>query len=109
MPPARHLDELARRKEAVRARIALHREACAAAAVELARPLALVDQGLRLWRAVPAPARWTGVAAAFFATRKLSRGVGGLRSMLRYVPMAVQAFQAVKRFRASRTAASGAG
>ncbi len=52
MYPTEELNRLANRKMVLQARIAVRRWESAQAAAELARPLALVDRGLEMWRRV---------------------------------------------------------
>lgn len=73
MYPSGQLAELATRKAMLQARIAVRRWECAAAAVELARPVALLDRGIELWRRVSPIVKVVVVPAGLFLTQLLRR------------------------------------
>lgn len=82
MFPTQDLTDLARRKALLQANIALCRLECRAAAVELTRPLALVDRGLAMWRRVSPAVKLFAIPAGlllsrFFGRSRPGRGRGG--------------------------------
>ncbi len=76
MFPREDLTDLDRRKRLLQARIALNRLQCTAAAAELARPLAVVDRGVTLWRRVSPLVKLFAVPAGLL----LGRSLGGRRA-----------------------------
>jgi len=77
MFPHQDLTDLARRKELLQANIALCRLDCRAAAAELARPLALIDRGLALWRRVSPAAKLFAIPAGLLVSRFFGRSRPG--------------------------------
>ena len=74
MYPSGELTRLATRKTLLQARIAIRRWECAAAASELARPIALVDRGLDLWKRFAPFIKLLGVPATLLVLKKFRRG-----------------------------------
>ena len=73
MYPSGELKRLADRKALLQARIAVRRWECAAAASELARPLALIDRGLEIWRRIAPFVKILSVPLGLIATRAITR------------------------------------
>ena len=72
MYPSGELGRLAQRKRILQARIAVRRLECAAAAIELARPIAYVDRGIELWHRVAPFFKFLAVPGGLFLTRLLT-------------------------------------
>lgn len=92
MFPGEELDDLARRKALLQARIALGRFDCATAAEALVRPLALIDRGVLLWRRISPVVKLLAIPAGLFLGRRLggraSRRRGGrLGTVLSLAPL----------------------
>jgi hypothetical protein len=79
MPPAPEVAALAERKAAVRARIAARRIETCQRVSGLARPLAMVDTGIGLWRSAQAQASASGVSFKTILLQALASqaGAGG--------------------------------
>jgi len=73
MFPQEELNQLARRKALLQARIALCRIECRVAAAELARPIVLIDRGVEIWRKISPFAKLFAVPAGLL----LGRALGG--------------------------------
>lgn len=71
MFPQEELNQLARRKALLQARIALCRIECRVAAADLARPIALVDRGIEFWRRISPFAKLVAVPAGLLLGRAL--------------------------------------
>lgn len=87
MYPTQELNELAWRKQAVRARIASHRLQCLESLTALEPTAALVDRGVNLWRSVSAVLKWMGLPLVMLAAQKVVPRIGGVKRLLRYVPV----------------------
>jgi hypothetical protein len=74
MYPSGELARLAQRKVILQARIAVRRWECASAAAELAKPIAVVDRGIELWRRFAPFIKLLGVPAGLLLLRRLRPG-----------------------------------
>jgi hypothetical protein len=98
MYPKGELDELAERKMLLQARIAVRRWECAAAAVEVARPIAFLDRGIEMWQRVSPIVKFLALPAGLFLTRFIKpRGVragvrktGKIAAFLSALPMIIR-------------------
>lgn len=97
MYPDRELNQLALHRQVLRRRIARHRNECAAAVAQLARPIMFLDRAVDFWRRLPTLARFVVPALGAIATRKFFPGQKILNLLLRWGPLAVGA---VRRLRA---------
>jgi len=111
MYPDRELTELTERKQLLQARIALRRWECAAAAAELARPVAGIDRAVGAWRRVSPFVKFLGVPAGFLLTRFISgkrkspmASKGKLGLLLTALPLIVRGAKVVMAVRAARSA-----
>ncbi|MBL9213178.1 MAG: hypothetical protein JNL92_22135, partial [Opitutaceae bacterium] len=99
-----------RRKALLQANIALCRLECRAAAVQLTRPLALVDRGLALWRRVSPAAKLFAVPAGLLLSRFFGRarpggGRGGkLATAMSLLPLILRGAKLVLAARAAMAA-----
>jgi hypothetical protein len=102
MYPSGELNVLALRKAAVQARIAAHRWQCAAAAVELARPLAWIDRAHARWKSISPLAKMIGTPVAMLLGRKLFQKLGGgnLGMLARSAPAILEAVKMFAKARA---------
>jgi hypothetical protein len=87
MYPSGQLTLLQARKIVVRRRIAIGRMHCEDYAAEIARPLALIDQGLAMWRKIQPWVKLVSVPAGLLLARTIGRRFGKLRSLLRWAPL----------------------
>jgi hypothetical protein len=103
MYPAGELKRLADRKAIVQARIAVHRWECVAAAVELARPIAMVDRVRETWRTIAPFVKLASVPAAFFALRSATKRAGGgkLSKLTAALPLVLRTLRTVQQARAA--------
>jgi hypothetical protein len=77
MYPSGELTELAARKSILQARIAVRRWECAAAATELARPLAIVDRAVNAWHRIAPFLKLLAIPGGLLFARALKgRAVG---------------------------------
>lgn len=109
MFPHQELNELAQRKALLQANIALCRLECRVAAVELSRPLAMVDRGVEFWRKVSPFAKLLAVPAGLLIGRFLGGGRsypgGGGRGKLATVASLLPLlWRGVRLFLSARTA-----
>lgn len=81
MYPAEELNDLARRKAALRSRISSTRLRCAAAAGEVARPIAWIDRFVAQWRRISPLAKLAALPLGFLLRRTLV-GRGAKKSSL---------------------------
>jgi len=91
MYPDRELNRLAVHKAALRRSIALRRVECAAAAAQVAQPLAWLDRMLALWRQFSPLAALASVPLGFLAQRTLFRRSTLLGSLVRWGPLVFNA------------------
>jgi hypothetical protein len=110
MYPSGQLAELATRKAMLQARIAVRRWECAAAAVELARPVALLDRGIEMWRRVSPIAKILVVPAGLFVAQLLRRRgaasapkkAGKMAAVMAAWPLVMQGWKMVQEIRAAK-------
>jgi len=102
------LKELAQRKELLRGRIALRRMQTVITAADLARPLALVDRGLEIWRQFSPMLKMLGLPLSFLGLRAMfsrsrtpagpgasrREGTGWFSTLLGALPIIIQVFRA---------------
>jgi hypothetical protein len=111
------LNQLAARKELVRARIGLRRLQMSVTAGELARPLALVDRGLELWRQFSPLLKVVGIPLGLLGLRRMfgrsrasaggqEKGKGWIGVLLSALPILLEVFRTFST--ASKTPAGGA-
>lgn len=108
MFPKEELNQLARQKALLQARIALCRIECRVAAAELARPIVLVDRGVEIWRKISPFAKLVAVPVGLLLGRTLGGGPspgGGRRGKLAtIVSLLPLLLRGAKLFAAARTA-----
>jgi hypothetical protein len=113
MYPRGELIELAERKRLLQARIAVRRWECAAAVVELSRPIAHVDRGIALWQRISPFMKLLALPAGLIFARILGRGRGARRgarkkgkiaALLAALPMIFRAVKFLLQIRASHSA-----
>ncbi len=118
MYASEQLNELAQRKELLQARIALRRMQTVVIAADLARPLALVDRGLEIWRQFSPMLKMIGLPLSFLGLRGLfrrsrtpaeggrrrSEGKGWIGTLLGALPIVLQVYQAVTSARSAAAA-----
>ncbi len=102
MYPQPELSRGVAHKAAVRRRIARKRAECVVAMTQAARPLALVDRMVTLWRQLAPYAGLAAVALSFRRKRTASRHAGWLRSLLRWGPVLSGALRLFRSKRNSR-------
>jgi hypothetical protein len=73
MYPSGELNRLAARKALLQSRIAIRRWECAAAAAEIARPIAFIDRGVEMWHRISPFVKLLGVPLGLLITRIVSR------------------------------------
>lgn len=112
MFPGEELDDLARRKALLQARIALGRFDCVTAAEALGRPIALVDRGVAVWRRISPVVKLLAIPAGLFlgsrfgGSRHPRRRRGGrLGTVLSLAPLILRG---VKLFTTARAAVAAA-
>jgi hypothetical protein len=107
MPSDGELTRLAERKLLLQARADVRRWECAAAAAELARPLAYVDHGYEAWRRISPIARALGLPLGLIATRLVQRRrghrarSGRWATLLSAVPAVIRGIKLVNSLRAA--------
>ena len=102
MYPRRELAALAARKAIVQARIEVRRWECAQAAVELSRPIAMVDRGIDLWRRISPFVKLMGLPMAILGTRKALRmGRGKWSKLATMLPAILRGARIVMQMRAA--------
>lgn len=114
MYPRGQLSELETRKALLQARIAVRRWECAAAAAEIARPIAFIDRGVALWKRVSPLVKALvipgGIFIAQWFKRKdagaAARKSGKLAAVLGALPMIMQGWKLVQEMRAARREAA---
>jgi hypothetical protein len=108
MFPQEELNQLARRKALLQARIALCRIECRVAAAELARPIGLIDRGVEIWRKISPFAKLVAVPAGLLLGRALGRrpsaGGGPRGKLATIVSLLPLLLRGVKLFAAARAA-----
>lgn len=87
MYPQPELSRGVAHKAAVRRRIARRRAECVGAMTQAARPLALFDRMVTLWRQLAPYAGLAAVALSFGRKRATSRPAGWGRTLLRWGPI----------------------
>jgi hypothetical protein len=95
MYPAGELDILLARKATLRRRIARHRLQCREDAMEIARPLALIERVFEAWKKIQPWVKLAGVPAALLLARSLGGRFRRMRSLLRWVPLVASIFRGV--------------
>ncbi len=104
MYPDRQLTLLAARKDELRRSIALGRAECAAAAVQVVRPLELLDRMLALWRRFSPLVKITAVPLGWLLKRSPAPRTRVLGTLLRWGPLVLGA---VRRLASRRPRARG--
>ena len=112
MYPTGKLTELATRKAVLQARIAVRRWECAAAAVELARPVALLDRGIAAWRRISPIVKLLIVPGGLFLTQWLrkrnpaaaAKKTGKMAAVMAAWPLVLQGWKMVQDIRAAKKA-----
>lgn len=108
MFPQEELNQLARRKALLQARIALCRIECRVAAAELARPIVLIDRGVEIWRKISPFAKLVAVPAGLLLGRALGRrpipGGGHRGKLATIVSLLPLILRGAKLFAAARAA-----
>ncbi len=114
MYPRGELERLAERKMVLQARIAVRRWESAEAAAELARPLAMVDHGLAVWRRISPLMKVIAVPAGLLLIKAMKwrrashGGHGGKFGMLLgALPMVMQGVKLFQQMRAARASSNG--
>ena len=115
MYPSGELAELARRKKILQARIALRRLECAVAAIELSRPLAMIDRALQTWRRISPFVKMLSLPGGLiFATLLRRRGVkkkrggrGKLATLMSLLPLILRGVKMFMQVRAAHAAQTG--
>jgi hypothetical protein len=110
MYPSGQLAQLATRKAMLQARIAVRRWECAAAAVQLARPVALLDRGIEMWRRVSPIVKILIVPAGLFLAQLFKRRSpataakksGKMAAVMAAWPLVMQGWKMVQELRATR-------
>lgn len=111
---------LAQRKELLRSRIALRRVQTVIVASDLARPLAVVDRAVDLWRQYSPLLKMIGIPLSFVGLRQLFRrsrvpssgpkdGKGWIGALFGALPIIIQVYQAFSSARAGAAAGSSRG
>lgn len=103
MHPREEIIALARRKEALRARIAGRRAISVIAARRVLQPVERIDQGYRLWLKLPAVARAAAIPAVLAVSQAVLPRLRTIGRILRWVPIAATAWRALR----SRIGAAG--
>src|SRR4051812_13781588 len=98
MHSGKELTALYARKSAVCERIGRRRHEMAADAGRVLRPLAQVDQGLRLWRRLPGFARSAAIPVVFGLAQLLIPRLKSVRSLLGWAPMAMTGWRVLRGF-----------
>ena len=103
MYPSGELNRLANRKAVLQARIAVKRWECAAAAAELARPLATIDRLLDTWRRISPWIKLAGIPAALLAVRAATKrsGAGMFAKISAMLPVVMRGVEMFKQARAA--------
>jgi hypothetical protein len=107
MYPSRQLTELAARKTLLRARIAVRRWECAAAATQIARPIALLDRGVALWHRISPVIKMLGIPAGLFliqffkrrGARNAAKKSGKMGAVMAALPMILRGVKMVQEMR----------
>ena len=86
MYPQPELSRLAAHKAALQRGITLRRTRCVAAAAQIVRPLAWLDQAMALWRRISPVAKLTAIPLAIVAGRTLLPRMKILGTFLRWAP-----------------------
>jgi hypothetical protein len=92
----RELSRLAAHKSVLGARIARHRAECVAASAELLRPLVWCDSALSVWRRFSGLLQVAALPVAMMAGRTLFRRANVLGRVLRWAPVALGLWRAVR-------------
>jgi hypothetical protein len=103
MYPAGELARLSTQKALLQARIAVKRWECVAAGAELARPLAIIDRGIALWRKISPWVKLAGFPAALLVMRTTmkSKGTGKFSKALAALPVVLKTWRMVQHARAA--------
>ena len=102
MYPTGQLNESARRKEALRVKIAARRAECGAYAEQVARPIAAIDRIAAQWKRVAPYAKLAAIPLGFLLQRRLAAKqarTGGWRRWLKLAPVAMSAARLWERVR----------
>lgn len=108
MYPRRELAALAERKRLLQARIEVRRWECALAAVELSRPIGMVDRGIEMWKRISPFLKLLGIPMTLLGARKLMRRTGRskLSKVMALLPVVLRGARAVMQMRAARNGAT---
>lgn len=93
MYPNGELNQLAWHKAALRHRITLQRDVCAAAAVDAARPLLWLDRAVALWKQIRPFAKLAAIPLGLLAKRMFFPRFKLFGSLLRFGPAIFGAFR----------------
>ena len=111
MYPHGELARLAERKVLLQARITVRRLECAAAAVQIARPISAIDRGLQVWHRIAPFAKVLGVPLALLVARIISRkkkgkptGKSKFAAVLTALPLILRGINMVKDAHAAHVA-----
>ena len=95
MYPQQELNDLARAREHLQARIAQRRAHCVAAVGVLAAPIDLVDRALVLWRKFSPLLKIAAVPLLVFLRRRYDRQDGVMGAVLRWAPTVLESLRRV--------------
>lgn len=95
MYPSGELKELARRKEAVRDRLALHRLQYMEAGERLARPIHVIDTLVAQWRRISPFAKLAALPLGLLLKKKLAPKASILSTAIKWLPTMFGAARAV--------------
>jgi hypothetical protein len=111
MYPSGELSRLASRKALLHARIAVRRWECAAAVVEISRPIAALDRAAQTWHRISPFVKLLGVPLGLLITRIVSRkrkgkptGKSKFAALLTALPIIMRGINMVKDARAAHAA-----
>jgi hypothetical protein len=115
MYPSRQLTELAARKTLLQARIAVRRWECASAAAQIARPIALIDRGIALWRRISPVIKILGIPAGIFlvqffkrrGARTAAKKSGKMAAVMAALPMILRGVKMMQEMRGAHRARTG--
>jgi hypothetical protein len=103
MYPTAELNELARRKIVLRARVGASRLVCVTYAAEVARPIGLVDRVVTQWRRISPAMKLLALTLGFVLRRKWRarqvRKASTLRGLLRLLPLVLSLARGMARYR----------
>jgi hypothetical protein len=115
MYPRGQLAELAAKKTLLQARIAVRRWECAAAAAQIAKPIALIDRGLAAWRRISPIVKVLAIPAGVFlaqffkrhSARTAAKKSGKMAAVMAALPMILRGLKMAQEMRAAHRASAG--